>query len=145
MPRPFRFVLLILGFVWALPITLLGALAGLLLVPFGARPKLEGPALVFHHVPLGPGGALTLGNVILNTGGTLDCDALTYHCAAHGGDERVSLAAHERAHVYQYLVLGPLFLPLYLVSGGISVRNRFERAADRYASTGRGWWPWSRA
>ena len=35
-----------------------------------------------------------------------------------------------------------LFLPLYLACGGISVRNRFERAADRYAQTGRGWWPW---
>ena len=52
------------------------------------------------------------------------------------------LADHERAHVYQYMALGPLFLPLYLACGGISVRNRFERAADRYAMTGHGWWPW---
>ena len=49
---------------------------------------------------------------------------------------------HERAHVYQYMALCPLFLPLYFLCGGISVRNRFERAADRYAQTGRGWWPW---
>ena len=27
--------------------------------------------------------------------------------------------------------------------GGIGVGNRFERAADRYAASGRGWWPWS--
>src|SRR3546814_8544627 len=40
------------------------------------------------------------------------------------------------------MVLGPLFLPLYLLCGGISARNRFERAADRYAGFGRGWWPW---
>ena len=53
------------------------------------------------------------------------------------------LADHERAHVFQYLALGPLFLPLYFACGGIGVRNRFERAADRYARTGRGWWPWS--
>jgi len=39
--------------------------------------------------------------------------------------------------------LGPLFLPLYLLHGGVSVRNRFERAADRYALCGKGWWPWS--
>ena len=77
-----------------------------------------------------------------STGGTLDCDALTYHCAAHGGDERVSLAAHERAHVYQYLALGIFFLPLYFACGGISHANRFEQAADRYAATGAGWWPW---
>jgi hypothetical protein len=44
--------------------------------------------------------------------------------------------------VYQYLVLGPLFLPLYFLCGGISARNRFEQAADRYARTGMGWWPW---
>jgi len=53
----------------------------------------------------------------------------------------VSLADHERAHVYQYMLLGPLFLPLYLLCGGVSVRNPFERAADRYAQSGRGWWP----
>jgi hypothetical protein len=41
------------------------------------------------------------------------------------------------------MALGLLFLPLYLVCGGISVRNPFERAADRYAQTGRGWWPWA--
>ena len=30
----------------------------------------------------------------------------------------------------------------FRAAGGISVRNRFERAADRYAMTGKGWWPW---
>ena len=142
MSRPLRFVLLILGFVWALPVTLLGALAGLALMPFGARPRFEDLSLVFHQIPVGPGGALTLGNVILHTGETLERDALTYHSAAHGGDERVSLAAHERAHVYQYLALGVFFLPLYFACGGISHANRFEQAADRYAATGAGWWPW---
>jgi len=28
-----------------------------------------------------------------------------------------------------------------VLCGGVSARNRFERAADRYAQTGRGWWP----
>ena len=41
------------------------------------------------------------------------------------------------------MVLGPLLLPVYLACGGIGVGNRFERAADRYAASGRGWWPWS--
>jgi hypothetical protein len=39
------------------------------------------------------------------------------------------------------MVLGPLFLPVYLLCGGVNVRNPFERAADRYALTGKGWWP----
>src|SRR3546814_17581046 len=68
---------------------------------------------------------------------------MTYaHNAGHGDEPPIVLADHERAHVYQYMVLGPLFLPLYLLCGGISARNRFERAADRYAGFGRGWWPW---
>ena len=69
---------------------------------------------------------------------------MTYaHRAGHGDEPEIMLADHERAHVYQYMVLGPLFLPLYLLCGGISVRNRFERAADRYARSGRDWWPWA--
>ena len=28
--------------------------------------------------------------------------------------------------------------------GGVVASNPFERAADRYARTGRGWWPWAR-
>jgi hypothetical protein len=53
----------------------------------------------------------------------------------------VHLGRHELAHVRQALVLGPLFPFVYLISGGVSARNRFERAADRYARSGRGWWP----
>jgi hypothetical protein len=100
-------------------------------------------ALVFHRWPWGPGGAITFGNVILHTGDDLDSPCVTYaHRAGHGDEPVIQLADHERAHVYQYMVLGALFLPLYLLCGGVSVRNRFERAADRYAQTGRGWWPW---
>ena len=86
---------------------------------------------------------MTLGNVILNTGPSLEVPCRTYACRAGLATEPpVLLADHEYAHVLQYLVLGPLFLPVYLLCGGIGVRNRFERAADRYAATGRGWWPW---
>ncbi|MEH6414534.1 hypothetical protein [Pseudomonas sp. CGJS7] len=128
--------------------TAVGLLAGLLAMPFGARARWRGGdlALVFHHWPWGPGGAITLGNVILHTGTDLDSLCRTYaHDAGHRDEPPIKLADHERAHVYQYMVLGPLFLPLYLLCGGISVRNRFERAADRYAQTGSGWWPWSKA
>jgi hypothetical protein len=134
-----------LGLAWASPVTLAGLLAGLAGMPFGARARFSDAALVFHHYPWGPGGALTLGNVILHTGRSLDEAAVTYACRARGGrDQQVRLGDHERAHVLQYLALGPLFLPLYFACGGISHRNRFEQAADRYALTGRGWWPWPR-
>jgi hypothetical protein len=136
----------VLGFAWAAPNTLIGLIAGAAGMVFGAHPHLrrEEFALVFHHWPWGPGGAITLGNVILHTGGNLDTQCMTYARRAGLGDDcAIRLADHERAHVYQYMTLGPLFLPLYLLCGGISVRNRFERAADRYALTGRGWWPWS--
>lgn len=101
-------------------------------------------AIVFDHLPFGPGGAMTLGNCILHTGDTLDTGCSTYaHRAGHGVEPAIRLCDHERAHVYQAMVLGPLFLPVYLLCGGISVRNRFERAADLYARHGYGWWPWS--
>ncbi len=135
----------ILGVAWASPVTVLGLLAGLLALPFGARVARSDAAVVFHRFPWGPGGAMTLGNVILHTGRSLDEACLTYACrAAVGPHAAVRLGDHERAHVYQTMVLGPLFLPLYFACGGISYRNRFEQAADRFALTGSGWWPWPR-
>jgi len=134
------------GMAWTLPNTLAGVIAGLVGIAFGAHMHVRRRdlALVFHRWPWGPGGAITFGNVILHTGDTLDSDCVTYaHRAGHLQQPAIRLADHERAHVFQYMVLGPLFLPAYLLCGGISVRNRFERAADRYALTGRGWWPWS--
>lgn len=134
-----------LGALWTLPNTVLGLVAGGAGMIFGARPRWRRSefALVFQRFPWGPGGALTLGNVILHTGDHLDVPCVTYaHRAGQGEEPPISLAAHERAHVLQYMALGPLFLPLYLACGGIGVRNRFERAADRYARSGRGWWPW---
>ena len=139
-----------LGIAWTLPNTVLGLLAGAAGIAFGAHAHVSRGelAVVFHGMPrfMGvrtPGGALTLGNTILHTGESLDASCLTYaHRAGHCVEPPVQLAAHERAHVLQYMALGPLFLPVYLLCGGISVRNRFERAADRYAASGRGWWPW---
>jgi hypothetical protein len=145
--RWLRMPLHALGMAWTLPNTLAGLLVGLPALAAGAHLHVSRRdlALVFHRVPWGPGGALTLGNVILHTGESLDAPCLTY--ARHAGlsaDAPIMLADHERAHVFQYMLLGPLFLPVYLACGGIGVRNRFERAADRYALLGRGWWPWPR-
>ena len=135
------------GVAWALPNTVLGLLAGVAALPFGARARWrrDALALVFHRYPWGPGGALALGNVVLHTGDDLATACFTYaHRAGQCEDAPILLADHERAHVLQAMALGPLFLPLYLLCGGVSVRNRFERSADRYALSGRGWWPWSR-
>lgn len=143
--RPLHALGLGLGALWTSPNTLLGLLGGLAGCVLGARVRWrrDDLALVFDRWPWGPGGAITFGNVILHTGDSLDTACSTYsHRAALCIDPPVQLADHERAHVYQYMVLGPLFLPLYLACGGVGVRNRFERAADRYALTGRGWWPW---
>lgn len=133
-----------LGMLWTLPNSLVGLLAGLAGMPFGARAQFSRRdcALVFHHWPWGPGGAITLGNLILHTGGSLETECVTYeHRAGRCQHPPIKLGDHERAHVYQYMVLGPFFLPVYLACGGVSVRNPFERAADRYALSGRGWWP----
>ncbi len=135
----------VLGFAWASPNTLLGLLLGGAGALVGSRPRLNRRdfALVFHFWPWGPGGAITFGNVILHTGDTLDSPCATYeHRAGRRVQPAIVLGDHERAHVFQYMALGPLFLPAYLLCGGVSVRNPFERAADRYALTGRGWWPW---
>ncbi len=132
-----------IGACWTLPNTLLGLLAGALAIPFGARPYAVAGALAFRRMPRFRG-ALVLGCVILHCGETLDFPAPTY--AARCGDaprnQCVRVADHEHAHVLQYLAFGPLFLPLYFLCGGVSARNPFERAADRYALTGKGWWPW---
>ena len=140
-------ILQVLGALWTLPYTLVGLLVGALALAQGAHAhwRRRDLALVFHRVPWGKGGALTLGNVILHTGESLDSPCLTYaHHAGMGEEAPISIGDHERAHVFQYMVLGPLFLPLYLLCGVVSVRNPFERAADRYAQCGRGWWPWRR-
>ena len=138
---------LILGHLWTLPNTLAGLLAGALAMPFGARFRWgarEG-AIVVAHWPWGPGGAITIGAVILHTGDSLDVPCRTYeHMAGRCVHPPTRLGDHERAHVLQYLVLGPLFVPVYFALGGVSVRNPLERAADRYALHGHGWWPWGR-
>jgi hypothetical protein len=133
------------GMLWTAPNTLAGLLLGAAGLPFGARAVVRPRelAIVFRDFPWGPGGALTLGNVILHTGHDLATPCRTYaHQTGECSEAPIVLADHERAHVLQAMALGPLFLPLYLLHGGVGVRNRFERAADRYAQTGRGWWPW---
>ncbi len=134
--------LIALGMLWTLPNTLLGLVAGACLCALGARPYFAEGAIVFKRIPR-TRGALVLGCVILHGGEDLDTRCQTYaaRCGAAPRNQCVRLGDHERGHVYQYLAFGPLFLPLYLLCGGVSARNAFERAADRYALTGKNWLP----
>jgi hypothetical protein len=102
----------LLRYTWALPNTLLG----LLFIPFAFSAKggmrvVDG-VLELYSKPIAfflrycfpmPGGvaALTLGHVVL-------------------GRSKELLSAfrlHERVHVRQYEILGPLFIPVYLAAG----------------------------
>lgn len=133
--------LLLLGMLWTLPNTAIGFLLIAIGLPFGVRVRWQSRELawVASRWPWGKGGALTLGNVIVHTGAALDVPCLTYaHRAGHGVEPPISLADHERAHVYQYMLLGPLFLPVYFLCGGVSVGNPLELGADRYARGRRG-------
>lgn len=138
-----------LGSIWALPITLPMLAAGVAAMPFGARLSRQGPMIVVRRFPFGPSGALAIGQVVITRWPTLDRRVPSYRAqeaARRGIDapwrgERVHLARHELAHVRQSLALGPMFPIAYLLCGGVSARNPFERAADCYARSGRGWWP----
>jgi hypothetical protein len=138
--------LFVFGAIWASPNTLLGLLIGLPGLLFGARIRFSDDALTFLRYPWGPGSALALGNVIVCTQSSLDGMCSSYaerFGLCPPGGARFRLGDHERAHVYQAMLFGVFFLPLYFLCGGISARNRFEQSADRYAETGSGWWPWS--
>jgi hypothetical protein len=116
-------VLAALGFVWTLPNTLLGILAGALTFQ---RPRVVDGTLVFDRAPRGltwllerlNRTAMTVGYVIVSA------RPLT-----------PTLLAHEREHVRQYAAWGPLFIPIYL---GLAVPygyhgHPFEVAARRAA------------
>jgi hypothetical protein len=124
-----------LRYVWAFPNSLIGlALLPLVVLPRG-RARIVGGVLEAHggifaavlrHLPI-PGGAaaITFGHVVI-------------------ARDRASLAItrrHERVHVRQCEVWGPLFIPAYLLAGlwafvtgaGAYQGNYFEREAVRRA------------
>lgn len=139
------------GRAWAWPLTLPMQVVAVCARPFGARIAHRGAIWVVTRFPFGPKGALALGTVVISPLPSLDVRVPSYRARALRGiepdaplaRERVHLGRHELAHVRQSLVLGPLFPIAYLLCGGVHARNPFERAADRYARTGRGWWPGS--
>lgn len=118
--------LYMLGWLWSLPTTLIG----LLVACVGARPYLmrrggwiwtARPWLEAFMHSQGIGG-VTLGTVIVLQPWEV---------------RNVDVVIHELTHVKQAMILGPLFLPAYLlgfVLGGFSYeRNPFEVAAFKAA------------
>src|SRR5688572_3358161 len=141
-----RVVLDVAGKTWTAPNTLAGLLLGAVALLAGARVRLAHNAIVFHAVPLAYR-AFVLGNVIINPMPDLDWRCATYESVARRKRdatcalETVHLGKHEEAHTWQYQVLGPFFLPAYALTMLLPSPTPFERAADEYAKSGRGWWP----
>jgi hypothetical protein len=112
-----------LGFVWALPTTAVGVLVGILTFQ---RPRVLDGLLVFDRGPRGLSWALANINRPAMTVGFVIVSAVTVEGR---------LLEHERAHVRQAMVLGPFFIPAYLLLAipfGYR-RHPMERAARRAA------------
>jgi hypothetical protein len=92
-----------LGFVWTLPNTVLGLLAGLLTFQ---RPRVAHGLLLFDRTPRGLTRLLLRGNRTAMTMGFVVVSAAPVEGR---------LLAHERHHVRQYCAWGPLFIPVYLL------------------------------
>jgi RHS repeat-associated protein len=127
------------GKAWTAPNTAVGLIAGsanlLAGLITGTHPTIgfNNNAIQFIHVPWGSGeSALTIGN----TQQFHDSDPATQGGRYDGGPGLVVFGPHEQAHTYQYELLGPFFLPVYFLNGGISARNPLEISADNFAQGG---------
>ena len=126
----FRSVFAPVLYLWALPATCLGLIAGLLTLSSGGKAQLRRGALEFHGGfstwymrRVARASAMTLGHVIL------------------GRDEWCLqfCREHEQAHVRQVEIWGPFFIPAYLGSSALEwargrnyyFDNWFERDARR--------------
>jgi hypothetical protein len=112
-----------LGFVWAMPNTLLGLVLGALTFQ---TPRIHGGAIVFDRGPRGVTWMLRAMNRTAMTLGFVIVSAAPVEGR---------LLAHERHHVRQSMQWGPLFVPVYLalaIPFGYR-RHPMERAARRAA------------
>jgi hypothetical protein len=114
-PRSRVWLVRVLRALWTLPTSLLGHLAGLAVSGRWPR-RVGGPAAVGWLYPIRDGlgldwvGAVTIGHAILHRPGLLDQPTLP---------ARLTLA-HELAHTRQHDRLGPLYLPLHILSQAAS-------------------------
>ena len=112
-----------LGFVWAMPNTLLGLVVGALTFQ---TPRIHGGAIVFDR---GPRGVTWMLRAVNRTAMTLGF-VIVSAAPVEG-----RLLAHERHHVRQSMLWGPFFVPVYLalaIPFGYR-RHPMERAARRAA------------
>ena len=119
-------MLSLLGFVWTLPNTALGVVAGLLTFQ---RPRVAHGLLLFDRKSRG----LT---AILRA---IDREAMTLgYVVVSASPVEGDLLAHELQHVRQYRRWGPLFIPVYLVLAAVFGyrRHPIERAAEQRARRG---------
>ena len=93
----------VVGFVWTLPNTLLGLVAGALTFQL---PRVQGGALVFDRTARGLTWVMARMNRIAMTLGYVIVSAVPVEG---------TLLRHERHHVEQYKWLGPFFIPAYLL------------------------------
>ena len=92
-----------LGFVWTSPNTVIGLILGLFTFQ---RPRLAHGAVLFDRAPRGLTALMLRANRVAMTIGFVIVSARPLEGV---------LLAHERQHVRQYEVWGPLFIPVYLV------------------------------
>jgi len=127
-------ILNIVGKIWTAPNTAIGLIWGGVGYAAGLLPGVSMPtisfgnnAIQFENHPLMKFGAIAFGNAISY--------AKDYGPNRTGDSygRKTNNGLHEKGHTYQYQLLGPLFLPIYFSSGGISARNPWEQAADNFA------------
>ena len=115
LPHPPRYgaaVPIWLGFVWTLPNTVLGLVLGLFTFQM---PRLRHGLVLFDRGPRGLTSMMPrLGRTAMTVGFVI--------VSAKPVEGR--LLAHERHHVRQYMVWGPLFIPAYLL---IALRYGYRR------------------
>ena len=134
------------GKIWNLPNTVLGLVAGGAGYVVGKVGHALGwyshnPQIQFGHNGIQflnnpfmlEEAALALGNAISYSKEKPPWEFGTYE------DPTVNYGLHEEAHTYQSQVLGPAFIPTYLLNS-----RAFEQAAQNYGRPGQGghWWPW---
>ena len=112
-----------LGFAWTLPNTVIGLLLGALTFQL---PRSRGGAIVFDRAPRG----LTSGLLAMHRTAMTVGFVIVSAVPVQG-----TLLAHERHHISQYMVWGPLFIPVYLLLALVFGygRHPMERAARRAA------------
>jgi hypothetical protein len=138
-----------LGDAWTLPNTILGDMIGFAGLPFGAEYNYveESGMHEFKNNPLMFFGAgVSLGNVV-NYSGDPDNRSLPNYTYAYveyveeyrseseiprlpNANDMINIRAHETAHRKQGVVLGPLYIPTYYLSGGASSGNWMEKKPD---------------